>query len=376
VSIPGDPGDNNFADFPTLGLDAQGVYLSGDLLDANGTPVGPTLVSIPKADLLATPPSASRWTWFGVMTYTNRGDVLQPAICLDGSGTGNILAAGGVGLGIQGNIVTNNTLVHFTVQKPSGAEATLSASTFITVSPYTVPLKPTQPDGSSRLDAGDARISASVYEVGGVLYAVHSTQVGNLDALQWFRIDAASHSVLESGFITDPVKDLFYGSIAANAQGTVVIAYNGTSTNTPVSSFALVGSTVNGVTTFGTPLLLKQGTGSYRYIDPSGLSRWGDYSTTTVDPADPTRFWTIQEVPVSTSAWATQVTELITGSPALNITLTANGVVLSWSSSSLGLQTTTSLDVPNRTAVTESITTNNGVLSVTVPLTNPGGFTA
>ena len=308
------------------------------------------------------------------MTYSNRGDILQPAICLDGSGTGNILAAGGIGLGIQRNIVTNNRLVHFTVQKPSAAGATLSASTFITVSPYTLPLRPTQPDGSSRLDAGDAGISASVYEVGGVLYAVHSTQVGNLAALQWFRIDAASHSVLESGFITDPVEDLFYGSIAANAQGTVVIAYNGTSTNTPVSSFALVGRTVNGVTSFGTPLLLKQGTGSYQYIDRLGLSRWGDYSTTTVDPRDSTRFWTIQEVPVSTTEWATQVTELITGSPVLNIALTANGVLLSWSSSSLGLQTTPSLDVPYWIAVTEGIATNNGVLSVTVPLTNLAGF--
>src|SRR5579859_1905993 len=29
VAIPSDPGGNNFADFPTIGLDAQGIYLSG-----------------------------------------------------------------------------------------------------------------------------------------------------------------------------------------------------------------------------------------------------------------------------------------------------------------------------------------------------------
>src|SRR5437899_1632377 len=73
VSIPSDPGGNDFADFPTLGVDAQAVYLSGDMFDAAGNAVASTLVSIPKSDLLANPPSAANRTWFGLLSFNSRG---------------------------------------------------------------------------------------------------------------------------------------------------------------------------------------------------------------------------------------------------------------------------------------------------------------
>ena len=168
VAIPSDPGGNDFADFPTLGVDAVGVSLSGDMFDANGNPVGPTLVFIPKASLLANPPTSSGMTWFGVMSYATRGNILQPAMCFDGSGQGHILAVGSVGIDDFGNFVTNHSLLLSQVKPGSGAgQATISSAT-LTVPPYTVPFNPTQPDGSDNLDDGDARVSACVYEVGGV----------------------------------------------------------------------------------------------------------------------------------------------------------------------------------------------------------------
>jgi len=87
-----DPTTGRFADFPTLGVDANGVYLSGDMFH-DSTNVGCGLVSIPKAALLGTTNISSR-TWFGVMPYASRGEVLQPAICFDGSSSGNILSMG------------------------------------------------------------------------------------------------------------------------------------------------------------------------------------------------------------------------------------------------------------------------------------------
>jgi hypothetical protein len=371
VAIPSDPGGNNFADFPTLGLDSQGVYLSGDMFDINSVPLGPTLVSIPKAGLLANPPTASGLTWFGIMSYNNRGDILQPAICLDGSGQGSVLAADSVGIDQSGNSVTNTLLVSFRVQNASGpGQATLTSSSFLTVPPYTVPPFPTQPDGSANLDNGDARFSAKVYELSGVLYAVHNTQVNNLCALRWYRINAATQTVLESGTISDPVKDLYYPSIAANTNGTVVIAYNGSSINTFVSGFAVVGRTIGGVTTFGNPMLLQSGIASYQNTDTTGTSRWGDYSATCVDPADPGRFWTIQEFPSSASAWSTQITELLTGYPVLSSTITANNLQLTWFGTLFNLQTTSSLATPNWTPVTQNLSTNNGLVTAQVPATS------
>jgi len=59
VSLVADPVSGDFADFPTLGLDANGVYLSANMFTPglSGTNVGSALISIPKADLLqAVPP--------------------------------------------------------------------------------------------------------------------------------------------------------------------------------------------------------------------------------------------------------------------------------------------------------------------------------
>ena len=376
IAVPSDPGGNNFADFPTMGLDAQAVYLSGDMFDTNVNPIGPSLVAIPKAGLLANPPVATGLTNFGILSYNVRGQILEPAVCLDNSGQGTVLSTLSIGIDAAGNFVTNTSLVSFQVQNLSKpGQATLTSASLLSVPPYTAPFNPTQPDLSSNLDNGDARFSAKVYEVGGVLYAVHGTEVNNLAALRWYRIQASTQTVLESGTISDPVMDLFYPSIAANSAGTVVIAYNGCSRSNFVSAFAVVGNTINGVTTFGTPLLLKSGRFSYQNTDPTtGLSRWGDYSQTSVDPLDPTRFWTIQEFPASASAWSTQVTELLTGYPNLSFSASTNNLVLSWSGTLFTLQTTPTLANPNWVPVTQNLATNKGLVTALIPAAGQGFF--
>jgi hypothetical protein len=376
LAIPSDPGGNDFADFPTLGVDAAGAYLSGDMFDVNGNPVGPSLLFIPKASLLANPPTTSGMTSFGVLNYTARGNILQPAMCFDGSGQGHVLGVGSVGIDDAGNFVTNHSLVLSQVTPGSGAgQAALSSST-LTVPPYSIPFNPLQPDGSNTLDDSDARISACVYEVGGVVYATHSTQAGNLAVIRWYRIDPVQQKVLESGTISDPVKDLYYPSIAANASGTVVIAFNGSSTNTFVSSFAVVGSAVNGVTTFGQQILLASGSASYQNTGSSNppTSRWGDYSSLSVDPIDPTRFWTIQEIATGPSVWSTHVTEIMSADPHLFISATSTNVLVSWSGTFLELQATAQLSNPSWTTVSTGLSTNLGVVTAQLPLTASSEF--
>jgi hypothetical protein len=377
VALPSDPRGADFADFPTMGLDSQAVYISGDMFDVNGSPAGPTLFSIPKAGLLASPPSTSGRTWFGVMSYTLRGHILQPAVCVDGSAGGSVLGLGGLGVNdFTGQLETNTTLIAWNVlNAASAASASLSNPGSLSVPDYTAPIDPTQPDSSHNLDDGDARMGAAAYRVGGVLYAVHATEVNNLAAIQWFRVRAADNVLLEAGAITDPTLDLFYPSIAANTNGTVVIACNGSSINTYVSCYAALGQTVNGITTFGSLTLLKAGAASYHAPGSTRTSRWGDYSAVSVDPADPTRFWTIQAYPSSRSAWSTQVIELLTtpapSAPALSIARTDGNLLLSWpgAATAFQLQSTTNLSPGTAwSALTEPVSTNGNVLSVVLPL--------
>jgi hypothetical protein len=393
-----DPDNGYFADFPTLGLDSNAVYLSGDMFFGEDSPMGPGLVSIPKADLVASSPTIANRTWFGVMDSSVRGQVLQPAICLDGSSTGNVLAMGDIGSDSE----LHSNMVLFAVQNGASTTATLSPPTSIEVLPYSVPFNAdmgiplfsaAQPDGTVTLQANDARLSASVYAVGGVLYAAYSTDLNGRIAIRWYRIDARTRTLLEFGTISDPSLDLFFPSITANPDGVVVIAYNGSGSSTYISCFASAGETRNGVTSFGDRLLLKSGVVSYHDLneilaellgDPPVDSRWGDYSALSVDPFDSNRFWIIQAYPSDTGAfdeglWSTQITELVTTPPAPRLAITRSGsdAIVSWPASASGfhLESKTSLNAPNQwTLVSANFSTNSGRIYFQTPLTNTARF--
>ena len=60
--------NNRFADFPTLGLDANGVYVGTNNFSARGLFRSEGLYSVPKADLLANTPTLSRLTSFSAFS--------------------------------------------------------------------------------------------------------------------------------------------------------------------------------------------------------------------------------------------------------------------------------------------------------------------
>ena len=385
-----DPDNGYFADFPTLGMDSNTVYISGDFYSAGEQPRGAGLVSIPKADLIAATPTIDNMTWFGVMDYAERGEVVQPAICFDASARGSMLSIGDIGYDSS----PHTKLVCFAVQDAGGASPMLTASTFLEVLPYEVPdnvdlgvpqFTALQPDGSTTLMANDARLSSQVYAVNGILYATHTTLLNGRLAIRWYRVRASDHTLVEQGTITEPDRDLFFPSIAVNPYGVVVIGCNGSGLNTAPSSFAYVGEIANGTTTFGSAILLKAGAGSYHDFfeilaelldDPVTPSRWGDYSATSVDPADPSRFWTIQAYPSSVDpdtggTWSTQITEIIaTTPPILTISQAGANVVVSWPihAANYHLETSATLSAMNSwSLISAGITTNGPTLSALVP---------
>jgi hypothetical protein len=384
-----DRDNGNFADFPTLGVDGNGVYLSGDFYHGESNPLGAGLFSFPKADLVAANPVITNATWFGVMNYAQRGEVLQPATCFDGSSAGRILSASDIG----NDSNPHSNVVCFAVQNAASPGATLTASTFIPTLPWVVPdnvdlgvpqFAAAQSDGTQNLIADDARLLAKVYVVGGVLYAVQTTDFNGHLAIRWYRIRAADNTLLESGTISDPNLDLFYPSIAANSYGVVVIGYNSSGRAAVVSCYAMAGQTIDGVTTFGSPVLLIAGTSVYHGDDEilaelQGLpivSRWGDYSATSVDPSNPNRFWTIQMYPSGSDVWSTQITELITSPQVLlSINRVGTNVVLSWPTvPGYHLQSTANLSPTTWSNVTQTPVTNIDHLVVTVPISGGRQF--
>ncbi len=114
-------------------------------------------------------------------------------------------------------------------------------------------------------------------------------------------------------------------------------------------------------------------------------SRWGDYSTVSVDPSDPTHFWTIQMLPIydslldSGDLWQTQITELITSlaSPQLTIALAGTNATISWPSSAAGFQLQSATDLTASTvwsSVTQTPSTNGNTISVLMPVSSGRQF--
>lgn len=391
-----DPDHGFFADFPTLGLDVDAVYISGDFYSSS-VPMGPGLVSIPKADLIGAT-GTSNMTWYGVMDYATRGAIMQPAVCFDSSESGSILAMGDIGSDSN----PHSNVVWSAVQNAGSAGATLGTPVSLTVTPYEVPdnadlgvpqFVVSQPDGTTMLQANDPRLSAKVFAVGGVLYAVHNTELNGRVAIQWYRIRASDQALLEQGTIADSNLDLYFPSIAANPFGAVVICCNGSSLSSYVSCYAYAGQTVNGQTTFGNAVLLQAGSVSYHdendilggLVGTPTPSRWGDYNTLSVDPNDPTQFWSIQAYPSDVDSasgldegiWSTQITQLIvTTPPRLVMSRSGTNLIISWPASASGYQlfSAPSLLSPTWSGVSQAIITNGFWATVTLPFTRTNTF--
>ena len=193
----------------------------------------------------------------------------------------------------------------------TAAGATLGTAVAITGDPgHANPPAARQPDDS---DTGDGlellenvapRIVSNVIVVDGSIWAVHSVE-GNLAGanagLQWYRIDEATNTVIQTGMIENADIDYHEPAIAVNTFGHVVIGSTCSGPNLPASVCASVGTTTGVVTTFQPPAIVFAGSGTY-YRDfcstPATCSernRWGDYSSVVVDPNDPGTFWVFQE---------------------------------------------------------------------------------
>jgi hypothetical protein len=301
-------GPGKFVDYTRLGVDATGVYISTDNFNSSaGGLDGVSVFSVPKADLLAPIPTLANISRFDAIDAGEYGTTIQPIINF-GAATGRAPILG------TSAAFTDTALFRANILGSGAAGATLTPGAMVTVNSYTYPPQAAQPDGTRVLQTIDDRFSANVYQVGNIIYATNAIKVGNNAGVHWVKIDEQNNVVIEEGILSDPNFDYFQPSISANANGDVVISFNrsGFGPDGNISIFAAVGKTVAGVTTFGSPFLLKaSAVNNYHFVN----NRWGDYTTTIVDPSNPNVFWTFQEYAVASNAWATQITQILVPEP-------------------------------------------------------------
>jgi hypothetical protein len=339
---------NGTADYPTMAMDSNALYIGTNNFNSAGNFRGTTMNVIPLSSILAAGgPTTTNLQQF-VTPYPgvgeDRGFAAQGVNSSAASSTGTVVSA---------SLFYTNLLTYDINNAGSGA-ATRSANTYLANASYDGNGPGRQPNAvpdanpnatfannNRVIDTGDDRIGSSVWEMNGKIYAVHTVTPtgGDYTVVRWAVIDAATKTLLAEGDIGDGQHDYYQGSINVNSRGQVVIGYNrsGSGSDGKITVAARVFSTtVNGALYQRGPeevlkvsLIDDYHNGSTNGFVAAGRQRWGDYSSVSLDPNDSTKFWVIGEfareyndatgghVGTGGSRWSTWVSEIDTSTTAV-----------------------------------------------------------
>lgn len=155
-----------------------------------------------------------------------------------------------------------------------------------------------QRDSSNELDFGFDELTNAVMR-NGVIYTVMMMGIPEgrgRTALLWSKLNPQTRTVIEQGVIDDGKTYYGYPSIAVNRHGAALIGY-ATSSRLEYPSARYV--FIDAAGRVSREASVKEGNWTIRDTD-----RWGDYTSTVVDPTDDSLFWTLQMY-ADTSHWAT-----------------------------------------------------------------------
>ncbi len=298
--IDSDTDNSNWADFPTMGIDSDGVYISANMFSLIGGGIRTAMLVLPKTDLLGG--SVANATLFEDIDPNLTGLSIQPLVDHTGGGLpATLLSAYNVGAGLLKTSSLSGAINSPTLNMAGG---------FVGVPVDGAPGDAVQQGTGTLVDTGGTRFSGNAVQVGGDIWAVNTVDIAGRAAVRWYRINATTGLLTETGLITDPSLEYYFPSIAVNGSGVIVIGMSGSDASTFVSTYYAEGLLTGGVTSFFAPVQTRAGAGTYVRLDGIGRNRWGDYSATVLDPDDPSTFWTFQEFVSSTDQWAIQITQL------------------------------------------------------------------
>ena len=312
-------GSSTVADYPTLALDKNAVYIGTN--DFANTPTsstvsfrGTTLNVIPLDSLFnAAGPTTANLKQFvtpftGSASDVDRGFALQGVNSSSASSSGTVVATSLFqfdSLAFKVNGLSSSSAVASTITNP----IFLGEAAYTNAGPARQPAV-SNPANQRVIATLDDRISSSVYEANGRIYyvkTVNSTADGLDEArVRYTVLNAQTLAILDQGDIGQAGYDFYQGSIAVNVFGEVVIGYNRSGldpTTGKIRFYAQTFSTdLNGklVATSDDILLHESLTDDYHNgsifgQNAAGRQRWGDYSQVSIDPDDPHLFYLIGE---------------------------------------------------------------------------------
>ncbi len=324
-SVGGFPNSDSggIADYPTLGVDANALYICADIFILKPTFkfVGSTAFVVRKSSVLGGGPIIV--TAFRQLCT----DSLHGPFAPQGATNHDPSATEGYIAGVDA--ISYGLLQFRRITDPGGTPA-ISANLSLNVPATYTPTKVPAKGSTYPLDALDDRLSA-VYIENGRLWASHAIAVNSSgvadtsgsgrDAVRFYEIDGLSTtpSLIQSGtlYTSAASNPLYYWnpSIAVSGQENVAIgsSYAGANDYAGIAYSGRLSTDASGSIQPATFMAASSGYHPYALSFPPYYYRWGDFSTTDVDPNDNMTMWTIQEytdsTPVSVT-WGVRVTQL------------------------------------------------------------------
>ncbi len=282
-----------FPDYPTLGADANGIYVGNFMVGC-----GRTILALDKAPLVTGSPSVGT-----VTAFRNLGGGTQQPAQTYGNPVGNYF-------------VSDATFTDILVRR---IDPPLSAPTLVEMGTVTIPAVGFPPDvpafgTATNLDSLDLRYMNAVYRDGSIWTAHTVAGSGVAAACRWYEIDVATMTLVQSGEVTDPGINYWIPSIGVNARGDVIMGFSGSNSSIYPACYYTGRRFDDPLGQMAPPVEYQTGLGFQNLIDSFGRNRWGDYSLCTLDPDDELTMWTVQEYGHSpsgaTSIWGTRIAQL------------------------------------------------------------------
>lgn len=317
-SLP--PSNNNtFADYPTLGVDANALYIGANVF-SSAFYEGTEGYVVNKSDLLG-----------GTLTVTAFRNFATPGGngMFTPQGVDNDDPAATTGYYVGVDNITHGRLVLRRITNPGGTPS-ISSDINLTVPTTVDPMGGVvAKDVTTGLDDLDDRLFAARMHHGS-LWTAHNIEVnssgiasssGNRDGARWYEITDldTTPTLLQSGTLFDPAAtnpaSYFIPSCAVSGQGHMVLAC----CVAGVNQYAEIAATERFATdpsgTIQAPAIVQNSSTSYN-VGSQTPRRWGDYSVVSVDPNDDMTFWTFQEYCDATNSWGVRVIQLKAPAPA------------------------------------------------------------
>jgi len=332
-------GGDIFLDYPTLGIDANALYVGGETFSNSNS--GRVLV-IRKSSILATGPIVS--TAFDNMISPAGEGMYVP------QGVDNFDPSPTYGFFIGVDNLRFGSLVMRRVSN-AGGSPTISGNIRFSVPtthyPLRVPHLGNQRGFAGRLDALDDRLMMAHIR-GDSLWTTHNIGVNNngvasgtltRNGCRWYQINNldGSPNLVQSGTLykrtsknNTSARSYWMPSLMVTGQRTMALGCSIAGAKSRINAAVARRFASDGLGVLSSPVFFTGSSTAYNPpSDPGSNSRprrWGDYSYTSVDPSDDMTLWTIQEYCDATNSWGVRVAQIDAPPPAHISSLSTSSV--------------------------------------------------